>query len=85
MEFKCGSKKCKRRGGGRVQGFLEEDTFNEVIAIFKHFHPMCYITVVFRLIHGFTCAGILPGSSSAPRLYFLMSLMSSVSSHCMVL
>ena len=43
------------------------------------------ITVVFRLIHGFTCAGILPGSSSAPRLYSLTSLMSSVNSHCIVL
>ena len=75
----------KRRGGGRVQGFLEEDTWlirgNYYIQAFS---PMCYITVVFRLIHGFTCAGILPGSSSAPRLY-LTSLMSSVSSHCMVL
>ena len=35
----------KRRGGGRVQGFLEEDTW-EVIAIFKHF-PRCVILLLF--------------------------------------
>ena len=76
----------KQRGGGRVQGFLEEDTWLiRGNCYIQAFFPMCYITVVFRLIHGFTCAGILPGSWSTLRLYFLMSLMSSVSSHCMVL
>ena len=51
----------KQRGGGRVQGFLEEDTWSiRGISIFKHF-PLCVIvTVALRLIHGFTCAGILP-------------------------
>ena len=33
---------------------------SEVIGIFLHFLLMYFLTIVFRLIHGFTCAGILP-------------------------
>ena len=33
---------------------------SEVLAIFKHFPVCVIITVAFRLIHGSTCAGILP-------------------------
>ena len=51
----------KRRGGGRVQGFLEEDTWSiRGISYIQAFSPMCLVTVAFRLIHGFACAGILP-------------------------
>ena len=78
MEFKCGSKKCKAKRWWASSRVLEEDAWLTR-------GNMCYITVVFRLIHGFARAGILLESSSTPTLYFLTSLMSSVSSHCMVL
>ena len=76
----------KQRGGGQVQGFLEEDTWLIRGNCFQVFSPdvLYYcLFLAYSWIH--TCAGILPGSSSAPRLYFLASLMSSVSSLCMVL